>query len=74
MYCPDLSSLDNEMDIEGDPWYYGYGSDFTLVVASCKTTANVFGESGQNCVSDDESDIYVSQMRIVYKFVTQYFD
>ena len=37
-------------------------------------TAQAFGTDGSNCASEDESDAYASNLRIVYKLVTQYFD
>ena len=74
MYCPDLSLSNNEIAFEGDPYYYDYGQDFTFIVASCKITAKAFGNDDSNCVDEADSDVYASNLRIVYKFVTQYFD
>ena len=71
MFCPDLSSLGGELKLEGDPYYYRGGYNFALVVASCKTKASIFKDSGEDCKDDDEkTNDYINNIRIVYKFVT----
>ena len=75
MFCPDLSSIGGKVKLEGDPYYYRGGYNFALVVASCKAKASAFGVSDEGCNdSDSQTVTYINNIRIIYKFVTEYFN
>lgn len=60
----------------GDPYFYDYGQNFSLVAASCLVKAQAFGESGAECLDSTTEDAmkYLNNIRVVYKYVTQYFN
>lgn len=77
-YCPDLSGLpNNELEIQGDPYFNGGGKNFNFVVAPCSTAIEKLGGSQSDCLDlnvPSDTKQKVEKIRVIYKFVSQYFN
>ena len=69
--CPDLG--DSDIELLGDPFYQDIGANFNFIIATCKTTAEAFGESGDDCAPGTLwTQNYVNNIRVIHKFVHNY--
>ena len=61
------------MELLADPYYQTIGANFNFVIATCKTAADAFGGSGEDCAEETIwTQNYVNNIRVIHKFVHNY--